>query len=153
MTTETAGTPKTDKVANTKGRGVNSGLKMLAAWGKYFTELGAQENGRQLVIDAMIADFPEKVESVNRWVDAYRIYFNTGRLPVAKPATPVLWLDEKAKEKAAAKVVKAEEKAKAKADKAAVKEAEKAAKAQAKAEKKAAVEAARAAAATPPVAQ
>jgi hypothetical protein len=138
-------TAETSKVkAEPKNKGKVSGLKMLAAWGHYFEKFGAQENGRQLIIDAMSADFPHKVDSILRWVDSYKGYYNTGRLPgVAKPEVKLVWATPedaaKAEIRAAAAAAKAEKKA--------AKEAEKATKAEEKAAKKAAKEAARAEAA------
>lgn len=59
--------------------GVVSGLGMIAAWAKYIGANVDKVGGRSLTVAAMLADFPAKAESINRWVDAYLTYYNTGR--------------------------------------------------------------------------
>ena len=62
-----------------KVAGLVTGKGMIAAWGHYINEFVKTEGGRTLVVNAMIAEFPSKVDSINKWVDAYLTYYNTGR--------------------------------------------------------------------------
>lgn len=151
MENNEATTATQEKKSGVKNKGLVSGLKMLAAWGKHFAELGREENGRQLVIDAMLADFPHKETSIMRWVDAYRVYFNTGRLPgQSKPETPILWPTPAKEAREAEKRANAEKRAAEKEIKQAAKLAEREKKAQRRAEQAAAKEATRAEAAAQP---
>ena len=139
---ETTVATENKKEVKKQNVGLVSGLKMLAAWGKNFQEFGNKPDARQNIINSMLADFPEKSESINKWVDAYKAYYNTGRLPVAKPEVKVTWEDSKSAARAAAKVAKGEERARIKAEKAALKEAAKEEKMKARAQKAADREAA-----------
>jgi len=67
------------KAVQPKAKGLVSGLGMIAAWAKNINEFATVEGGRSKVIEAMLADFPQKAESINKWVDAYLTYYNTGR--------------------------------------------------------------------------
>lgn len=62
-----------------KVTGLVTGKGMIAAWAHYINEFVRSEGGRTAVINAMIAEFPNKVDSINKWVDAYLTYYNTGR--------------------------------------------------------------------------
>lgn len=62
-----------------KVAGLVTGKGMIAAWAHYINEFVKSEGGRTAVINAMIAEFPNKVDSINKWVDAYLTYYNTGR--------------------------------------------------------------------------
>ena len=62
-----------------KVAGLVTGKGMIAAWAHYINEFVRSEGGRTAVINAMIAEFPNKVDSINKWVDAYLTYYNTGR--------------------------------------------------------------------------
>lgn len=62
-----------------KVAGLVTGKGMIAAWAHYINEYVKVEGGRTAVINAMIAEFPNKVDSINKWVDAYLTYYNTGR--------------------------------------------------------------------------
>lgn len=62
-----------------KVAGLVTGKGMIAAWAYYINEFVKSEGGRTAVVNAMIAEFPNKVESINKWVDAYLTYYNTGR--------------------------------------------------------------------------
>lgn len=75
----TAAKPRTPGEGRPQGSG--SGLGMLACWGKFFKEFAHQEGQREKIKNAMLAEFPTKSESINRWLDAYRNYYNKGRLP------------------------------------------------------------------------
>ena len=77
-----------------KETGAISGLGMVAAWAKHIGDNVDQIGGRSLVISAMLADFPHKAESINKWIDAYLTYFNTGRFSkygVERQATSKVW--------------------------------------------------------------
>lgn len=63
--------------------GATSGRGMLESWGYYFKEFAHQEGQREKIRAAMKAEFPTKHESIDRWLDAYRGYYNKGRLPPA----------------------------------------------------------------------
>lgn len=62
-----------------KVAGLVSGKGMIAAWAFYIDQFVKSEGGRTAVINAMVAEFPNKVDSINKWVDAYLTYYNTGR--------------------------------------------------------------------------
>lgn len=131
---------KERKVTSTAHLGKIRGLKMLATWGQVYKEVG--EQGLEAVTTAMLEEFPDRAESINRWGPAYRIYYNTGRLPgVEKPATPILWETEKQKERVAKKQASAAIKQAKLDEKNAKKEAAKAAREQKKMERLAAAEA------------
>jgi hypothetical protein len=122
-----------------KNLGKVRGLKMLATWGQVYKDVGTE--GIESVKAAMLEEFPDRAESIERWARAYRIYYNTGRLPgVDKPAEPIVWV---APERTA-KLEERKQKALAKLEE---KEAKKALKEEEKAAKKAAKEEARAQAA------
>lgn len=73
-----------------RDRGALSGLGMLECWGKYFAKFAHQPNMREEIRQAMKEEFPNKHESVDKWLDAYRGYYNKGRLPGAeKPAIEI----------------------------------------------------------------
>lgn len=73
-----------------RSRGVLTGLGMLETWGKYFNEFASTLGGRELIRTKMKEEFPNKHDSVDRWLDAYRTYYNKGRLPGVKaPDKPV----------------------------------------------------------------
>lgn len=123
-----------------KNIGKIRGLKMLATWGQVYKDVGM--NGLQAVKDAMIEEFPDKVESINKWAAAYRIYYNTGRLPgITKPEPEgqVIWITEAKAARDAAKLARAEARAAKLAnrdeEKRIKKEARKAAQAEARAAK------------------
>jgi len=90
--------PKKERVP--KAVGITSGLKMLAAWGLHISINIDKVGGRTQTINDMLVDFPAKAESINRWVDAYLTYFNTGRIAgyprLEKSKFWVLSNDEKA---------------------------------------------------------
>lgn len=67
-----------------RDRGAISGLGMLETWGKCFARFAHQPSSRELIREEMKKEFPNKHESVDRWLDAYRGYFNKGRLPGAQ---------------------------------------------------------------------
>jgi len=67
-----------------------SGRGMLEAWGFYFKEFAHQPEQREKIRAAMKAEFVTKHESIDRWIDAYRNYYNKGRLPgVTVPAVEI----------------------------------------------------------------
>lgn len=120
------------------------GLKMLATWGQVYKDVGTQ--GLEAVKAAMLEEFPEEADSINRWARAYKSYYNAGRLPgVEKPAQPLMWPSEKKLEREAAKAARAQARLEEKEAKKAVREKEKAEKQAAKEAKRAAAEAAKAA--------
>lgn len=138
--TEATTKEKVKRVKSTAHLGKIRGLKMLATWGQVYKEVG--EQGLDAVKAAMLEEFPDRAESINRWAPAYRIYYNTGRLPgVEKPATPILWESEKQKERIAKKQASAAVKQAKLDEKNAKKEAAKAAREQKKHERLAAAEA------------
>ena len=61
-----------------------SGMSMMEAWGFYFNKFIREIGGRAKIIEAMIAEFPDKIDSINKWVDSYKSYYNLGRLPGCK---------------------------------------------------------------------
>lgn len=61
--------------------GTSTGRGMLECWGIFFKEFAHQEGQREKIRAAMKAEFPNKHESIDRWLDAYRNYYNKGRLP------------------------------------------------------------------------
>lgn len=67
------------KPAFKKVVGAVSGKGMIEAWAYYIDQNVRNVGGRALVIAAMLAEFPTKAESINKWVDAYLTYYNTGR--------------------------------------------------------------------------
>lgn len=109
---ETAEKEVKQKVAKVKAPPKNlgkvRGLKMLATWGQVYKDVGTQ--GLAAVKQAMLEEFPDRAESIERWAPAYRIYFNTGRLPgVDKPEVPVVFeteMSEKKKARLAATLAK-----------------------------------------------
>jgi len=58
-----------------------SRLKMMECWGLYFRKHMRVAGGRALIVRDMVAEFPDRAEGINKWVDAYRSYFNLGKLP------------------------------------------------------------------------
>jgi hypothetical protein len=58
-----------------------SRLKMMECWGLYFRKHMRTAGGREFIIRDMVAEFPDRQEGINKWVDAYRSYFNLGKLP------------------------------------------------------------------------
>lgn len=91
------------KPAIQKMVGAVSGKGMIAAWAHYINEYVRQEGGRTKVIEAMKLDFPTKEESINKWVDAYLTYYNTGRFKahgIERQAQSLPWILSEA-EKAA----------------------------------------------------
>lgn len=76
-----------------KGAGQVSGLGMMECWGLYFEKFIREPGGRLEIINAMVAEFPDKVDSINKWVDSYKSYYNLGRLPnVSAPAAKLDWI-------------------------------------------------------------
>lgn len=73
-----------------RDRGVISGLGMLESWGKYFAQFAHTPGMREAVRMKMKEEFPNKHDSVDKWLDAYRGYYNKGKLPgVEKPAQEI----------------------------------------------------------------
>lgn len=64
-----------------KAGGLVSGLGMMACWGLYFRTYIGSKDGRALIVAAMSAEFPDKVDSIKKWVDSYKSYYNMGKLP------------------------------------------------------------------------
>lgn len=129
-----------EKVAKVKAEPKNlgkvRGLRMLRTWGQVYKEVG--EQGLDAVKAAMLLEFPDKAESIERWAAAYRIYYNTGRLPgVEKPEAPIVWITKEREEKLAEKAAKAQARLDEKNAKKQLKEEEKAAKKAAREEKRA----------------
>jgi hypothetical protein len=67
------------KVSVSKAVGLINGKGMIASWAMHIDQFATVEGGRSLVIAAMTEEFPQKVESINKWVNAYLTYYNTGR--------------------------------------------------------------------------
>lgn len=74
--------PKVPKVKTVREdlKGKVSGLRMLACWAKHIGENIDKVGGKTLTINAMIAEFPHKEETIRKWVSSYKIYYNIGRL-------------------------------------------------------------------------
>lgn len=64
-----------------KAVGLISNLGMMECWGLYFKRYVREPGGRELIIKAMVAEFPDKAERINKWVDSYKSYYNMGKLP------------------------------------------------------------------------
>jgi hypothetical protein len=64
-----------------KGHGLVSGMKMMECWGLYFKQFIRVPGGREKIVAAMDAEFPDKAAGNKKWVDAYKSYYNLGRLP------------------------------------------------------------------------
>lgn len=106
-------------------------------WGPVFTQAATEGRDRQWVIEEMKARYPDKVETILKWTDWYKNFYNMGKIQGFENPVKVSWKSE----------VDANREQK-KADRAATREAARqerqAAKELAKAEKKAAREAAKA---------
>ena len=74
-------TPEMKATSKKGNRGAISGLKKLECWGRYFNEFIDKEGGRLSIISHMTNEFPDDLEGILRWVDAYKSYYNLGKLP------------------------------------------------------------------------
>lgn len=72
-------------------QGTGSGLGMLACWYKFFKEFAHQPGQREKIRTAMKTEFNSAVkhESIDRWLDTYRGYYNKGRLPGPPPEVEI----------------------------------------------------------------
>ena len=111
---------------------------MASAWGAAFAKAATDPSYTKAALQAdMIAQFPEKEETVLKWTDWYKNFYNMGKIKGYENPVKVLWVSEVDEAKKAAKEQKKAEKLAAreaaKAQKLAEKEALKAQKAAEKA--------------------
>lgn len=70
-----------------------NGPGMLEMWGITFNKYIDKPGGRDLIIKEMSITFPDKKERILKWVDAYKSYYNSGRLPgCVKQDTKKQWI-------------------------------------------------------------
>jgi hypothetical protein len=60
--------------------GKTTGLKFIQGFGHFLTKYGNQAGNRDLVKMEMLEEYPAKLESVEKWLDWYKGYFNMGRI-------------------------------------------------------------------------
>jgi len=78
-----------------KSGGLISGMGMMECWGLYFRKFISVPGGRQQIIESMVAEFPDKVERIVKWVDSYKSYYKMGKLPgCIKQDKKVEWIEE-----------------------------------------------------------
>jgi len=85
--------PKREPVK--KAIGQVNGLNKINSWAFHIAKNIDLVGGRSLVIAGMLADFPGDGEGINRWADAYRTYYNTGRFEkqgIPRQAITKVWL-------------------------------------------------------------
>lgn len=61
-------------------RGIKSGLKFIQGFGYYLDKYKDEIGNREKVKQEMLEDFPRKSESVEKWLDWYKGYFNMGKI-------------------------------------------------------------------------
>lgn len=64
-----------------KSGGRITGMGMMECWGLYFRKFISVPGGRALIIQSMVAEFPDVTERILKWVDSYKSYYNMGKLP------------------------------------------------------------------------
>lgn len=114
-------------------------VSMAASWGELFHRAATDPSfTREALMAEMISRFPSKTETVNKWTDWYKNFYNGGRIKGYENPVKVNWATAEDEAKKAAREAKKLEKAQARDAAKAEKEAAKAAiKAQKQAEKEA----------------
>ena len=78
-----------------KSGGRISGMGMMECWGLYFRKFISVPGGRALIIQSMVAEFPDVSERIIKWVDSYKSYYKMGKLPgCVKQDKKVEWVEE-----------------------------------------------------------
>lgn len=78
--------------SKTEGRISNMG--MMECWGLYFRKYVNVPGGRALIIQSMVAEFPDVTERILKWVDSYKSYYNMGKLPgCVKQVNKAKWIE------------------------------------------------------------
>lgn len=72
-----------------------SGMGMMECWGLYFRKFISVPGGRALIIQSMVAEFPDVSERIIKWVDSYKSYYKMGKLPgCVKQEGKVNWVED-----------------------------------------------------------
>jgi hypothetical protein len=59
-----------------------SGLRFIKAWGFYLEKFQNESGNKELVMMAMLEDFPKKEGSITKWTEWYKSYYNMGKINV-----------------------------------------------------------------------
>lgn len=55
----------------------------IKTFGKIFSEFGSE--GKEIVQQKMLEIFPEKSETIEKWTEWYKAYYNMGKIPGFNP--------------------------------------------------------------------
>jgi len=86
-TVQEAGNEKKSK----KSVGKTTGLRFISGFGFFLDKYRDEDNNKEKVKESMLEEFPEKKESIEKWLDWYKGYFNMGRIKGFEKSDPIVW--------------------------------------------------------------
>lgn len=91
MNTETTVVSNETQVKEKVSTGKITGMRFIKAFGFYLDESRNEIGNRELVKSKMLEEFPGKSNSVEKWLDWYKGYFNMKKIKGYENAEPVKW--------------------------------------------------------------
>lgn len=68
---------KPEKVKTNIGK---NGMKFIQGIGFYLDQFKDSVNNRNLVLQSLLENYPNKTDSITKWLDWYKGYFNMGKI-------------------------------------------------------------------------
>lgn len=68
-----------------------NGKKFIEGFGFAFETFRNEENNRKLVEEYMLENYPNKIDSIVKWLDWYKGYFNMGRIKGYETPDKIKW--------------------------------------------------------------
>lgn len=68
-----------------------NGLKFIQGFGTGFEKFRDEINNKDLVKNYMLENYPNKTESIEKWLDWYKNYFNMGKIKGFENAEKIHW--------------------------------------------------------------
>ena len=68
-----------------------NGMKFIQGMGFFLDKYRAELGNRELVKLALLENYPNKIGSIEKWLDWYKGYFNMGKIKGFETSEKIVW--------------------------------------------------------------